>query len=248
MSACGDFTGCGFTNNTNDLYFYLPADSTITASGSGVHCSSATGLGSIGQAIVATQVVDSLAPTPNNNQTLDSQIEIATHETDEAITDPGGTGWHCTIGSNGTEIDDLCELHFGDGPWLGGTDGHQFNFTAGGSNYLVADTWTPGIVNGCYVKLPDTSLVNATVCASTSQCPAPGGWQLGCVSGICTVPTCADGVQDGFETDVDCGGPCATMQVTGPLAPSNGLCALHKKCQYVTDCGAGTGCTAGTCQ
>jgi hypothetical protein len=54
----------------------------------------------------------------------------------------------------------------------------------------------------------------------------------GCLAGV--APTCSDGLKDGAETDVDCGGvecpPCATGKV----------------CMVDADCASGT-CTAGVC-
>ncbi|MBX3186537.1 MAG: DUF1554 domain-containing protein [Labilithrix sp.] len=48
-------------------------------------------------------------------------------------------------------------------------------------------------------------------------------------------PTCSDGVANGTETDVDCGGSCATR------------CARGKLCQASTDCVNGTICENGRC-
>jgi hypothetical protein len=58
----------------------------------------------------------------------------------------------------------------------------------------------------------------------------------GCVGGKCAVPTCSDKVQDGNETDVDCGGATACLR-----------CASAKKCQTDSDCASGT-CFSGLCQ
>ncbi len=53
-------------------------------------------------------------------------------------------------------------------------------------------------------------------------------------SSMCKVPTCVDGLTNGAETDVDCGGPCAG-------------CATCGHCNTDTDCAAGSICgqTAG---
>jgi hypothetical protein len=58
----------------------------------------------------------------------------------------------------------------------------------------------------------------------------------------CGVPSCNDGVRNGGETDVDCGGPCT------------GKCALGKGCSAKSDCASGdcvlgvcTDCSTGTC-
>ncbi len=57
-----------------------------------------------------------------------------------------------------------------------------------------------------------------------------------CESGICTtdtLPSCDDGVQNGDETDVDCGGSCAG-------------CEEGEGCEVDTDCATGT-CDGGVC-
>jgi hypothetical protein len=56
-----------------------------------------------------------------------------------------------------------------------------------------------------------------------------------CVSGTCvSAGSCTDGIKDGLETDVDCGGPVC--------AP----CASGKHCLVGTDCISGT-CNMGVC-
>jgi len=57
-----------------------------------------------------------------------------------------------------------------------------------------------------------------------------------CAIGVCvgSSPTCADGVKDGAETDVDCG---------GAVCPA---CAIGKVCAVSSDCISNV-CTAGTC-
>jgi hypothetical protein len=54
-----------------------------------------------------------------------------------------------------------------------------------------------------------------------------------CLSEACAPNTCVDGMQDGNEVDVDCGGSCAP-------------CAVGRKCTAGTDCGSGQ-CTTGVC-
>jgi hypothetical protein len=56
-----------------------------------------------------------------------------------------------------------------------------------------------------------------------------------CQGGTCTTPTCTDGVQNGNETDVDCGG--------GTCPP----CATGKKCVVNTDCAGTDFCTHRIC-
>jgi len=56
-----------------------------------------------------------------------------------------------------------------------------------------------------------------------------------CVGNVCQAPTCTDGLRNGPETDVDCGG--------GICVP----CAVGRTCQVATDCLSGL-CVAGVCQ
>ena len=55
-----------------------------------------------------------------------------------------------------------------------------------------------------------------------------------CLEQECQVPVCTDGVQNGSETDVDCGGTCAK-------------CAAGQGCQVPGDCSTGQ-CDGATCQ
>jgi hypothetical protein len=64
---------------------------------------------------------------------------------------------------------------------------------------------------------------------------------LECPNGICISP-CSDGVQNGDETDVDCGGGKAHCMVDGACPP----CSDGLKCKVGTDCKSGV-CEAGIC-
>jgi hypothetical protein len=55
---------------------------------------------------------------------------------------------------------------------------------------------------------------------SVRDCAGAGA----CMSGVCTSPTCTDGVKDGTETDIDCGG--------NTCAP----CAVYRQCTTGSDC------------
>jgi hypothetical protein len=69
-------------------------------------------------------------------------------------------------------------------------------------------------------------------CGDLKKCMVAGDCQSGvCTPGspsTCAVPACNDGVQNGTETDVDCGGSCTTK------------CATGKKCAGDGDCASGT--------
>lgn len=64
-------------------------------------------------------------------------------------------------------------------------------------------------------------------CDEPSQCQS-----LVCKDNRCQAATCADGVKNGDETDVDCGGTCATK------------CAATSGCSFGNDCASGV-CSGG---
>lgn len=70
---------------------------------------------------------------------------------------------------------------------------------------------------------------NGQACATASQCCS-----LACNMGTC-VPSCSNGIQDGTETGVDCGGGSC------PQCPLGGGCASG------SDCVASTVCVGGQC-
>ncbi|MFT3769699.1 MAG: putative metal-binding motif-containing protein [Minicystis sp.] len=79
--------------------------------------------------------------------------------------------------------------------------------------------------NGCEA-LP---CANGQHCSTAAQC-ASGV----CTNGFCSSPVCTDGVQNGSETAVDCGGSCSP-------------CAAGQTCNAAGDCVSGV-CTGGVCQ
>ena len=56
-----------------------------------------------------------------------------------------------------------------------------------------------------------------------------------CIGKSCQAPTCSDGVQNGTESDIDCGG--------GSCPP----CANGRRCRANSDCLPGSGCCGGMC-
>ena len=85
---------------------------------------------------------------------------------------------------------------------------------------------------------PYSDCIGVTVCA---YCTTTSGILASCgnfgdcrVCGMPCVPSCTDGVRNGNETDVDCGGGCAA-------------CANDRKCSVDVDCQSGY-CQSGTCQ
>jgi sulfatase-modifying factor enzyme 1 len=80
--------------------------------------------------------------------------------------------------------------------------------------------------------------VHTTDCAAGLVCSGPTDASPG---GLCEDPGCADGIKDGQETDVDCGGPVCAHCADGKACVSNNDC-VDQACGV--DCAAGTCCPA----
>jgi hypothetical protein len=72
------------------------------------------------------------------------------------------------------------------------------------------------------------------VCVNITCASQPDGGQRACKGGVCVDTSCSDGLQNGDESDVDCGGACSTK------------CALGQKCVRPADCVSGA-CLADKC-
>jgi hypothetical protein len=105
-------------------------------------------------------------------------------------------------------------------------------------------TCTDGIKNGDETG-QDCGGSVCPKCANCTACAGPGDCESGCCTqGICikendgcaTELTCADGCQDGQETDVDCGG-----------VECNVPCELGKGCALDADCISMTCSAEGAC-
>jgi len=87
-------------------------------------------------------------------------------------------------------------------------------------------------------------------CADGKMCGTGTAAGANCASGVCTsgacaAPTCSDGVKNGSETAVDCGGSCAA-------SPTSKKCGDGKGCAVAADClngicGANGTCTPASC-
>ncbi|MDX6667097.1 MAG: hypothetical protein QOK04_477 [Solirubrobacteraceae bacterium] len=75
---------------------------------------------------------------PNGDVDADNTISLVSHEHNEAITDPYGTGWFDD--TNGYENGDICQFDFG-GP-LGATGSGQFNQGINGNPYWTQEEWS----------------------------------------------------------------------------------------------------------
>jgi len=78
-------------------------------------------------------------------------------------------------------------------------------------------------------------------CNSNADCKGRGA----CKSNpkVCFVADCNDSAQNQDETDVDCGGTCATAG----MGPNMGKCEIDEKCLFPSDC-ASNNCVAGFCK
>ncbi len=83
---------------------------------------------------------------PEGNPEAESTIDTMAHETEEAITDPYGTGW---MDPNGFEVADKCEFGGEQGTPLGfAPDGSPYNQLINGHEYLFQDMWS-NAASGC---------------------------------------------------------------------------------------------------
>ena len=78
-----------------------------------------------------------------------------------------------------------------------------------------------------------------TACASHQTCVR------GACQGTAPTPACTDGIKNGSETDIDCGGTCPPC-ATGKTCVANTDCASGVCCGGVC-CAGGQGCDAGQC-
>lgn len=114
-------------------------------------------------------------------------------------------------------------------------------------------TCSDGVQNGgetgvdCGDFACSTACADGVRCVGTEDCSATSS----CISGYCTPDTCFNGIEDGGETGVDCGGFCpATCSDTGP-GPVCGddECDATESCNSCpNDCGTcPSGCGDGWC-
>jgi PKD repeat protein len=75
---------------------------------------------------------------PNGNVDADNTISLVSHEHNETITDPYGTGWFDD--TTGYENGDICQFDFG-GP-VGATGSGQFNQAINGNPYWTQEEWS----------------------------------------------------------------------------------------------------------
>ena len=92
---------------------------------------------------------------PEGYPDAETTIDIAAHETVEAMTDPEGVGW---MDPNGFEVADKCEFGPQEGTPIGfaGPDNSPYNQVINGNKYLLQTMWSNND-NGCVQTTSSTS-------------------------------------------------------------------------------------------
>ena len=85
-----------------------------------------------------------------NGSWADSTINVASHEHNEAVTDPEGSAWY---DSAGNEDGDKCAWNFGTAP---GPSGAQYNQTINGDHYYLQQEWD-NASSGCVLHAAPTA-------------------------------------------------------------------------------------------
>jgi PKD repeat protein len=106
---------------------------------------------------------------PNGNTDADSQINLISHEHNEAITDPLANpgGWYDD--TSGEENGDLCAWTFGTA--LGGASGSRYNQVLNGHHYWLQREWS-NYNAGCVLSFPN---LQPTASFTASSASAPTG-------------------------------------------------------------------------
>lgn len=159
-------TTTGGSRGLHDLwYVFLPPDvdecifpgvCDTTAFG-GYHSLSNLGHGVAIYAITGDPLIETDSvysfPHPEGNPDAEVTVDIAAHETNEAMTDPTGTGY---MDPNGYEMADKCEFGPARGTPLGFTNGQPFNQVINGHDYWIQEMWS-NADGGCVQQTSKTS-------------------------------------------------------------------------------------------
>jgi hypothetical protein len=122
---------------------------------------------------------------PEGYPDAEAAVDVASHETMEAITDPEGTGW---MDPNGFEVGDKCEAGPQVGTPLGFSNGSPYNQVINGHVYLLQQEWansgtsgSPGCVQASATSavglpLPQVNLrqFNSVVTGNVNRVPGGG--------------------------------------------------------------------------
>jgi hypothetical protein len=134
---------------TNLWFVFLPpsVDECITPGACGTNSfagyhsvSSVSGHGATIYAVAIDPIIEVTIPPgadPQNYPDAEAAINVAAHETVEAMTDPKGAGW---LDSNGFEVGDKCETQNGTPLGFAG-NGSPYNQMINGHQYLFQEMW-----------------------------------------------------------------------------------------------------------
>ena len=79
----------------------------------------------------------------------------------------------------------------------------------------------------CSPTEPGCGTANNPKCADAMPCKSADACESGvCSGGTCAAPTSTDGIKNGDETDVDCGG----KSTNAPGCETGKTCAAHSDC------------------
>lgn len=244
-------------SDPNGLYIVLPSTNDITNTSQGLNgtCSVGTGGGtSVAHCMLALREFCTPGPctgacqwsfltTPSGNCQLDVQVQFMSAEMAGSIT-AWDQGWLGTF--TGGQVHEACHLSIMHSFTVPG--GAVANWTAqvGPPRYdfLLYPFWQNSQGGVCETQSPPAYWpfecnVNADCPAYSGVCSStqPGARCTKASCGAhCIAPTCLDGVANGAETDVDCGGG-------GDCNP----CASGKHCSTGADCLSSSSCVGGVC-
>jgi hypothetical protein len=241
-------SGATLANDPTGLYLVLPSWTDITTTGgcAGAHSSTTsvtpTGL----NYLFATRPTAAAYGTtsPNSDYLFDNEMEVVSHEIGEALTN----GTHLSgSGCGATEIADICAGCVSNKDWVGvkafiGTNSAPASIRIP----TVGDFWISAIYSTeqgghCVNGQTPASLSSLSPCLTGDNC----SWSGICTDAHCAIPTCSDGVQNGGESDIDCGSACG---MNDSVVPETGNCASGKKCVTQWDCASLVCQGNGTCQ
>jgi hypothetical protein len=100
---------------------------------------------------------------------------------------------------------------------------------------ILDGTETDVDCGGAYCDAAEKTCADGKHCAAGTDC-----FDKVCTGGVCQAATCSDGAQNGGETGVDCGGPCAALAVPQ-------TCPSGEGCYTATDCQSGECNSSDTC-
>jgi hypothetical protein len=114
--------------------------------------------------------------SPNNDPGGDAEVNVLSHELEEANTDPQLNAWYDTTGA---ENGDKCAWNFGT-EFLSTKNGSGYaNITVGGRDYLVQQNWLNANGGGCYqgYTSPAPSKLTTVTVSPASASVTTGGQQ-----------------------------------------------------------------------